>query len=148
MENLLSDDERIDNMNKDILRKFYEVADQVPFNREKLAAFFSDDFTDHNRAEQDDNISDKENVLNFYQLLTECVENTFHEIKLLEETESDKVMLMWTYTGKHVKPLFGMPAKNNDILIDGIEIFTLADGKITDMWHVEELATLVAQIEA
>jgi predicted ester cyclase len=55
---------------------------------------------------------------------------------------------VWTLTGTHKGDLFGQKATGASIRFSGIDMVRVADGKITDLWHVEEMAQFAQQIVA
>lgn len=55
---------------------------------------------------------------------------------------------VWTLTGTHTGPLLGHAASGRPIAISGIDMIRVEDGRICEMWHVEELAQLRQQIGA
>jgi steroid delta-isomerase-like uncharacterized protein len=46
----------------------------------------------------------------------------------------DKVAIRWTGRGIHQGEVMGIPATNKEIHTNGIDIFQLRDGKITEVW--------------
>jgi steroid delta-isomerase-like uncharacterized protein len=54
----------------------------------------------------------------------------------------------WTLTGRHEGPLLGFPPTGKAVAIRGIDMIRVIDGRIADLWHVEEMAQLMAQIGA
>ncbi|MGB3472628.1 MAG: ester cyclase [Erythrobacter sp.] len=54
---------------------------------------------------------------------------------------------VWTLTGTHGGPLLGKKASGRPIHMSGIDMIAAANGRITDLWHVEEMALLIAQID-
>jgi steroid delta-isomerase-like uncharacterized protein len=53
---------------------------------------------------------------------------------------------VWTLTGTHGGKLLGQPASGRPVAMSGIDMIRVHDGRITDLWHVEEMAQLVSQI--
>ena len=53
---------------------------------------------------------------------------------------------VWTLTGTHSGELLGVPASGNAIRISGIDMVRAKEGRIGDLWHVEEMAQLMNQI--
>ncbi|MEE4210743.1 MAG: ester cyclase [Parvularcula sp.] len=55
----------------------------------------------------------------------------------------------WTIAGTHTgAPMLGYPAKGQPIEIHGGDVIKIgSDGRITDLWHVEELWKLRQQLE-
>lgn len=52
----------------------------------------------------------------------------------------------WTLTATHAGPLFGRPATGRPVRFSGIDMVRVADGRIADLWHVEEMLQLEGQI--
>jgi steroid delta-isomerase-like uncharacterized protein len=55
---------------------------------------------------------------------------------------------VWTLTGTHSRELLGMPATGRSIAIAGIDMVRVENGRIADLWHVEEMARLMEQVGA
>lgn len=55
---------------------------------------------------------------------------------------------VWTLRGTHDGPLLGRPASGRSVEISGIDMVRVDDRRITDIWHVEEMAQLAGQIGA
>lgn len=54
---------------------------------------------------------------------------------------------VWTLTGTHGGKLLGEPPSGRPIAMSGIDMIRVDEGRITDLWHVEEMTQLIAQIE-
>lgn len=52
----------------------------------------------------------------------------------------------WTLDATHAGPLFGHPATGRPVRFSGIDMVRVADGRVTDIWHVEEMLQLESQI--
>jgi steroid delta-isomerase-like uncharacterized protein len=52
----------------------------------------------------------------------------------------------WTLTGTQRGPLFGMPASGKPVRFSGIDMIRVADGRIAELWHVEEMLQFMGQI--
>lgn len=53
---------------------------------------------------------------------------------------------VWTLTGTHAGPLLGHEASGKAIAISGIDMVRVAQGRICELWHVEEMGLLMQQI--
>lgn len=53
---------------------------------------------------------------------------------------------VWTLTGTHSGPLLGHPASGRPIAISGIDMVRVAEERICELWHVEEMGPLIGQI--
>lgn len=69
-----------------------------------------------------------------------------HELLFQEETGDGWVVTHWRMTGQHTGEWFGTPASGRDVSFGGTDIMRVVDGRITEMYHVEELLQLQAQI--
>lgn len=55
----------------------------------------------------------------------------------------------WTLTGTHTGDLFGIPASGRRVEFSGMDVVRVgAEGRITDIWHVEEMVALLGQVGA
>lgn len=125
-----------------LMEKFYAVADTRPFNSEHLAQFFGDEFTDHDASEP----SSAKAVVSLYQMLASAAPDSRHVITFMEPVGETKVLVRWKYQGIQTAPLFGIPASGNRFDIAGMELWEFNQGKISGLWHVEELNKLFAQL--
>ncbi len=53
---------------------------------------------------------------------------------------------LWTLTGTHAAPLFGVPATGRRVSFSGIDMVRVADGRIGELWHVEEMLQFGEQL--
>jgi steroid delta-isomerase-like uncharacterized protein len=63
---------------------------------------------------------------------------------LLED--GDYVIDRWTATLTHKGEFMGLPATGKTAQLTGIDISRLADGKIAESWHQEDVAGLMQQL--
>jgi predicted ester cyclase len=62
--------------------------------------------------------------------------------------EGDLVVSHFTDRGTHQGPLMGLPPSGRTIAVDGINIARVQNGRITELWHVEDLMGLMRQLGA
>jgi steroid delta-isomerase-like uncharacterized protein len=60
--------------------------------------------------------------------------------------ESDKVAKRYTITGTHKGEYMGIPPTDNQIVVTGIEIFRIADGKIVESWWSVDYLGMLQQL--
>lgn len=60
--------------------------------------------------------------------------------------EGDFVTVLHIHTGKHTGPFMGMPPTGRDIVINGVEVFRMQDGKIAEFWRHDDDAGLLMQL--
>jgi predicted ester cyclase len=57
--------------------------------------------------------------------------------------EGDKVLLRWSFTGKHRGAIMGAEPTGKEITVGGMNLFLLADGKIVEFWvNADDLGEL------
>jgi len=64
------------------------------------------------------------------------------------DAAGDKVTVVWTATGTHIGELMGLAPTGNEIAVEGISVFTLGDGMITDQRTVWDALGLLKQLGA
>jgi steroid delta-isomerase-like uncharacterized protein len=62
--------------------------------------------------------------------------------------EGDRVVVHHTHHLTQGGPFAGLPPTGKQAVIDGIEIYRLADGMIAEMWHGDDLLGLLQQLGA
>jgi len=60
--------------------------------------------------------------------------------------DGDKVVLLHTHHLVQGGPFLGAPPSGKRAVIDGVEIYRIADGKIAEFWHADDLIGLVQQL--
>jgi steroid delta-isomerase-like uncharacterized protein len=62
--------------------------------------------------------------------------------------EGDFVVLHGTATGTNSGPLMGTQATGKSATFSYIDIYRIADGRIAEIWHVEDVAGMLRQLGA
>jgi steroid delta-isomerase-like uncharacterized protein len=62
--------------------------------------------------------------------------------------EADRVATRWTIRGTHEGKFRGVPASGRRVMMTGITIFRVANGKLIEGWTNEDLLGLMVQIGA
>jgi len=52
--------------------------------------------------------------------------------------EGDRVMVRWSSSGTHVGEVHGLPPTGKQVTNSGVNIFRVADGKITEAWDISD----------
>jgi steroid delta-isomerase-like uncharacterized protein len=65
-----------------------------------------------------------------------------------ELVDGDKVARQWSFTGKHTGEFLGIPATGRAVTMTGIDILRVVNGRCTEIWHNEDVATLMQQLGA
>ena len=72
-----------------------------------------------------------------------------HHLTILDQiAEGDKVVTRVTFHGTHQGPFNGIAATGKQVEWSGIAMDRIADGKVVEMWHVQNTAGLMQQIGA
>jgi steroid delta-isomerase-like uncharacterized protein len=74
--------------------------------------------------------------------------DTQHRILFTQELDGGWVVVHWRMTATHTGDAFGLPASGNPVDINGTDILRVEDGKITEIYHVEQLLRLTQQMTA
>jgi steroid delta-isomerase-like uncharacterized protein len=64
------------------------------------------------------------------------------------DAEDDKVVVRWTNRGVHRAEWFGVPPTGKEVVVTGIDIHQLRDGKIAEHWDEVDLFGLMMQLGA
>lgn len=70
-----------------------------------------------------------------------------HDLVQIHKLENNTYMVRWEATAKHTGNLFGIPATGKTVYFNGHDILKIEDGKVAEMWHIETLLQLMAQIQ-
>jgi len=60
--------------------------------------------------------------------------------------QGDLVVDHWTYSATHTGEMFGMPATGRKFTITGSDWSRLENGKLAEIWHVEDMLSLMQQL--
>lgn len=60
--------------------------------------------------------------------------------------EGDRVVDRWTYTATQTGELWGMPATGKTFTISGTDESRIAGGKIAEIWHREDILSMLQQL--
>ena len=107
---------------------------------------FAPDLIDHNPA------GDAASAIDGMRALITAVRDGFtdtqHRILFQEELSGGWVVVHWRMTATHTGDAFGFAASGNPVDINGCDTMRVVDGKITEIYHVEELLKLTQQMSA
>ena len=62
--------------------------------------------------------------------------------------EGDLVVTRFTDRGTHRGTLMGLPPSGRELAVDGINVARVQNGRITEVWHVEDLLGMMRQLGA
>jgi predicted ester cyclase len=105
---------------------------------------FAPDLIDHNASP--DAASGIDGMRALIAAVRDGFSGTQHRILFHRELSDGWVVMQWQMTATHTGEAFGFPASGNPVSINGNDIMRVVDGKITEIYHVEELLKLTQQI--
>ena len=111
-------------------------------NKGNLGAFdtfFSDDVM----------FNETRNFREQYPARMQAIHGAFPDHHLIvrdQIAEGDKVVTRVTFHGTHSGSFNGIPATGKQVEWSGIAMDRIADGKVVEMWHVQNTAALMQQI--
>jgi len=126
--------------NKDFIKVY--TADF--WNKHNIASFekyFTSDFIVH-FAEGDMNAEQ-------YKGLCQAYFAAFPDLRITTEdliAEGNKVMKIWTVNCTQKGDFMGIPATGKSIVVKGIEMFLIKDGKITELWASMDNLGMLTQL--
>ena len=129
--------------NKRVVERFAEEWNKG--NLEAVLALVADNVVDHNPMP--DQAPGKEGMKQSFAMF----KNTFPDLKLNNDfviAEGDRVVDHGIARGTQKGELMGIPASNKPVAIEYTDIYRVANGKIAEIWHVEDMAGMMQQIGA
>lgn len=132
----------VESADKEVVQTQYEAIDAQDFAR--LDELIAEDFVGHvvGFPEPLDKSSAFELIRAWYRAFPDYV----HGVEMMI-AEGDRVAVRLTFTGTHHGDLEGFPpATGRRISYAGAQIFTIADGRITEMWGIEDMLGLMSQL--
>ncbi|CAM4504986.1 ester cyclase [Nocardia ninae] len=107
---------------------------------------FAVDLVDHNP------VAGAESGIEGMRMLIAAVRDGFtgteHRILFQQQLRDGWVVNHWQMTGTHTGDAFGLTASGKPLAFNGTDIVRVLDDKITEIYHVEELLQLTAQVGA
>jgi steroid delta-isomerase-like uncharacterized protein len=62
--------------------------------------------------------------------------------------EHDKVVIHWTIRGRHAGPFMGIPPTGKELLLEGINIYRIVDGKIITNHEQTNVSEVIQRLKA
>jgi len=131
--------------NKDLVQKFYKEV----WNERKVQCV--DKYLSPSHALVDPNAMDEKTGPEAYKAILTRFMRAFSNLKLEVQDmvgEEDKVVASWMISGVHTGEYNGIAPTNKKVLVEGISIHQIADGKIMDSYSVWDTLGLMKKIGA
>ena len=117
--------------NKQIIVDYLEAFRTLPITEEKYERFISDRDLELRRHVEVFQAGSPGYVLEPHDIIA----------------EGNKVVVRFTFHGRHTGELMGMPPTGNTLTASGIIIYELEDGKIVDHWMEFDVPTFLSQLQ-
>ncbi|GHC54361.1 ester cyclase [Neogemmobacter tilapiae] len=127
-------------------QNLYATMQAQPFDPAALSALYAEDYTDHDRIPGPPEASDRDLILGLVAALNTGLPDGKRQLNTVETLSDGRIMVHFTFTGTQTGPFLNYPPAGKPVEFDGVDIFRLHDGRITEQWHVEEVAALMAQL--
>ena len=123
------------------IRYFQEVWEQGDFALEDQ--LLAPDYVDHNAAPGfPPNRTGHHQFLVHFRAAFPDVRYTMDDLI----AEGDRVMDRWTVHATHLGEFLGIPPTGKVVTFWGIDILRIVNGRITDIWHLEDQLNVLQQL--
>jgi steroid delta-isomerase-like uncharacterized protein len=132
--------------NKVLTRRSWEIVTKGSLDtlEDALAEVYADDIVLH---EPDEDVRGIEGLKQFVSMIRSAIPDL--RITLEEDiAEGDKVVSRWRAQGTHQGELMGIAPTGNQVIITGITIHRIEEGKIVEEWENWDALGLMQQIGA
>lgn len=126
-----------------LIKEYYKVLDNG--NAAQLNEILSADLKDHDL--HDPTANPVENIKGLVGALDAGFKDSHHDLEIVKTIGKDELFVRWKMTGKHVGEFFGNPASGKELVFHGHDFFRFENGKIVEVWHVEDLLGMVMQMK-
>jgi steroid delta-isomerase-like uncharacterized protein len=125
-----------------VAQSFYAVYnEQKP---ELLNQILADSYVGHVNGHD---IVGAESAKGFINAFLSAFPDTHYTVEDMVDGGGNKVVTRWTCTGTHQGAFFGIEPTNKKVVMIGITIFEVIDGKITQLWNNWDVFGLMNQLK-
>jgi predicted ester cyclase len=135
--------------NKSLVRRYFEAfqtGDGTIYD-----GILDEAFTVRTLREQGEDLSVNESGPALFKRLLLTREASFTDITLTVDeivAEGDRVMVAWTFCGRHTGDFFGVPPTGKQIIYRGANSFQVSNGKLLASWDLKDSLFLFQQVGA
>jgi steroid delta-isomerase-like uncharacterized protein len=127
-----------------IVRRFYEAV-WTEGRLETASAFLANDLIDHNALQFPGRADGAAGLLQVVAMIRSALPDLTRTVEDQVE-QGDRVATRFIDQGTHRGELLGVAPTGRVIRLEGINIERVLDGRIVEVWHVEDLFGLLQQI--
>ena len=128
--------------NKELLRQFYKQV-FCDWNMTMVDEFMSPDFISHDWPEGGP--IGPQAFRDFYAMIRSVAPDARYEVDDLI-AEGNKVVVQWRMLGTHQGRFRGIDPTGRAVVLKGIAIYRVEDGKLKERWVVSDLDAVLEQI--
>jgi len=129
--------------NKELLRRFYKEV-YADWNMARVDEVVSPQFISHDWPEGSP--TGPKAFRDYYSDILSTVPDARYEVDDLI-AEGDRVVVRWRLLGTHQGEFRGIPPTGRPIVLKGIAIYRVEDGRLVERWVVSDLAGVLEQIK-
>lgn len=129
--------------NKALIRAMFDTVSAGDL--EGILSLVSDDMTVHTQVP--DIAPGRDGFRAFMQVFFSAFPEQHVEVHEMI-AEGDRVLARHTHHVVHGGDFAGLPPTGRTATVDGLELFRVRDGKVTEMWHHDDLLGLLQQLGA
>jgi|GEM_PF-5704193 len=126
-----------------IVKEWYRIWDEG--THEDFVKILAKEVKDHDKNPQFVG-SDYDGLVGISQAVTAGFSDVKHNLIDVYYLPNDRIATRWEFVGKHTGNFFGVSATDKMVYFSGQDIMQIKDGKIAEIWHIEELLQAMAQI--
>jgi steroid delta-isomerase-like uncharacterized protein len=127
--------------NKAVMRRFFDAVNQN--NLVLLDELITDDIVTHTAVPGI--APNREGFRRFVGVYLNAFPVQHTEVQAMI-AEGDLVAVNHTHHVTHGGDFMGAPASGKEAVVPGIEIFRIAGGRVAEMWHQDDLLSLMIQL--
>ena len=134
--------------NKDLVRRYIEELFRK-HDLDVMDEFLSVDYIGHQNlgTGSEERTNGREDFKEVVKSFFSAFPNSAATIEDMIE-EGDKVVTRWVTRGTHEGHYMGVPPTQKEVIVSGIAIYRIADGKIAESWINGDMMGLMQQIGA
>jgi steroid delta-isomerase-like uncharacterized protein len=126
--------------NKDVARRLYALINDGRIDQ--VADLVSPNYQEHDPLPGQG--SGRAGAVDRFSMITTALAPHFTVQELI--AEGDRVVVRWTNAGTHVGKFAGIPATGRTFTIAGFDIYRIANGQLSEHWHVIDQLGMLGQL--